>query len=47
MDEGTEFLGTFAERLHEEKIEIRRVNPEKQDHKILAPLNGMCKYIRD
>ena len=45
-DEGTEFLGTFAERLKDEKITVRRVNPEKQDHKILAPLNGICKYIR-
>jgi hypothetical protein len=47
MDEGKEFLGLFTERLEEDKITIRRVNPEKQDHKILAPLNGMCKYIRD
>jgi hypothetical protein len=29
MDEGTEFLGLFAERLEEDKIAIRRVNPEK------------------
>lgn len=32
--------------MEEEGVKIRRVNPEKQDHKILAPLNGMCKFIR-
>ena len=46
MDEGTEFKGQFTEILEEEKIKIRRVNPNKDDHKILAPLNGMCRFIR-
>lgn len=46
MDEGTEFKGRFTEILEEEKIKIRRVNPNKDDHKILGALNGMCKFIR-
>ena len=29
MDEGKEFYGLFTERLEEDKITIRRVNPEK------------------
>ena len=28
-DEGKEFMGEFTERLDEEKISIRRLNPEK------------------
>lgn len=46
MDEGTEFKGEFTELLQEEKIKIRRVNPNKDDHKILAALNSMCRYVR-
>lgn len=33
MDEGKEFMGKFEELLNEEKIKIRRVNPNKDDHK--------------
>ena len=47
MDEGTEFKSEFTKLLNEEHIKIRRVNTNKADHKILAPLNGMCKYVRD
>ena len=47
MDEGTEFKNQFTELLDEEKIKIRRVNPNKEDHKILAPLNGMCRFVRN
>ena len=46
-DEGTEFLGAFSELLAEEKIKYRRVNSEKQDHLMLAPLNSMCRYVRN
>ena len=46
MDEGTEFKGEFTTILEEEKIKIRRVNPNKDDHKILAPLNSMCRFVR-
>ena len=47
MDEGTEFKADFTELLEEESIKIRRVNTNKNDHKILAPLNAMCKFVRD
>ena len=47
MDEGNEFKGRFTEILEEEKIKIRRVNPNKDDHKIMGPLNGMCRFIRN
>ena len=47
MDEGTEFKGEFTELLDEEKIKIRRVDPHKEDHRQLAPLNAMCKFVRD
>eukprot|EP00703_Trepomonas_sp_PC1_P006981 JAP89625.1 Hypothetical protein TPC1_30880 [Trepomonas sp. PC1] len=46
MDDGNEFRGEFTEILEEEKIKIRRINPNKDDHKILAPLNSMCRYVR-
>lgn len=46
MDEGKEFMGKFEELLNEEHIKIRRVNPNKDDHKILAPLNSMCRFVR-
>ena len=47
MDEGTEFKGEFTELLDEEQIKIRRVDPHKEDHRQLAPLNAMCKFVRD
>jgi hypothetical protein len=46
IDDGNEFRGEFTEILEEEKIKIRRINPNKDDHKILAPLNSMCRYVR-
>ena len=47
MDEGNEFKNEFTELLQEEKISIRRINPNKNDHKILAPLNAMCRFVRN
>lgn len=47
MDLGNEFLGEFQQLLEEENIKIRRVNPEKQDHNMLAPLNAMCRFVRN
>ncbi len=47
MDEGNEFKNEFTELLQEEKISIRRINPNKNDYKILAPLNAMCRFVRN
>lgn len=47
LDEGTEFKAEFTELLEEEKIKIRRINPNKNDYKMLAPLNVMCKFVRN
>ena len=33
FDEGSEFKGEFQQRLEDEEITVRRLNPEKLDHK--------------
>lgn len=45
-DKGNEFRGNFMKILEDENIKIRVIDPDKLNHNSLAPLNSMCRYVR-